>query len=339
MPAGVMQATAPYCRSCGWDFILINTGVDTVCDSCGDLLVESQGSVAGPTDLASALGTDKVTYTWTAGADEDDVRYRISGAAYVFDDDAATPYDVTATAVKSVRLEVRTTLNAIPGPWSAGVQGWSGQSPPTSLVVTGQSLKVDVAFTADPAADTTDMLHNVLAVASVGGLTIGEDVSDGDTLTIGSTVYRYKDTPAQAYDVDTGANEAAAKVNIVAAINASGTEGVEYYAGTLIHPDVTATAFSGDLAVLTAKVAGAAGNAIALAETFANGANIIVNNAVFLGDATTGVNATASTLVTGVVTGVDIVGLEDDVISVQVRTVQDSIAGLYSSADTGTVLS
>ncbi len=127
------------------------------------------------------------------------------------------------------------------------------------------------------------------AVAAVGALTIGEPVIDGDTLTVGVTVYRFKDTPAQAYDVEIGADpEVNAKLNIVAAINASGTEGVEYFAGTLIHPDVTATAFAGDDAVLTAKVAGLAGNSIALAETFTDAGNVIENDAVFLGDAVAG---------------------------------------------------
>jgi len=134
-------------------------------------------------------------------------------------------------------------------------------------------------------------VDNVDEVASVGGLVIGEDVIDGDDFTIGVTVYRFKDTPAQAFDVEIGADpEVNAKLNIVAAINLSGTPGVEYFAGTTIHPDVTATAFATDLAVLTAKVAGAAGNSIALAESFTDAGNIIENDAVFLGDAVTGLD-------------------------------------------------
>ena len=161
MPAGVIQATSPYCRSCGWDFILINTGDDSICDSCGDELFQSQGAVGAPVDLAAALGTDEVVFTWTAGTDTDDVQYSIDGATIIFDDDATSPYTVAAPAVASVSLQVRTVLDGIPTPWSAAVVESSGQAPPTSLVATGVSGFVDFTFTADPAADTTDLVYTV----------------------------------------------------------------------------------------------------------------------------------------------------------------------------------
>ena len=107
-----------------------------------------------------------------------------------------------------------------------------------------------------------------VSVNAQGNLTIAEPVTDGDQFTLDSQEYTLLDTTLAAFDIAIGGSEAATKVNIVAAINLSGTPGVEYFAGTTIHPDVTATAFATDLAVLTAKVAGAAGNAIALAESF-----------------------------------------------------------------------
>lgn len=121
-----------------------------------------------------------------------------------------------------------------------------------------------------------------------GLVTIGEPVSDGDTLTIGTTVYRFKTTMAQAFDVALGAGEAAQKVNIVAAINLSGTPGTEYYAGTTEHPDVSAAAFVGDDAVITAKVGGLAGDSIAFTETFTHVSNIV--DAATLGDNTAGID-------------------------------------------------
>lgn len=116
-------------------------------------------------------------------------------------------------------------------------------------------------------------VDNVDEVAAAGTLTIAEAVTDTDTMTIDTTVYTLKTTPAAAYDIAIGANEAASKVNIVAAINASGTPGTEYFAGTLIHPTVTATAFAGDNGVMTAKVAGTAGNAIVTTDTLAGATN------------------------------------------------------------------
>ncbi len=89
---------------------------------------------------------------------------------------------------------------------------------------------------------------------------------DGDTVTIGTTVYRFKDTMAQAYDVKRDASADVSLANLVAAINASGTPGTEYFAGTLIHPDVTAGAVTAQATTITAKVAGLAGNLIAKAE-------------------------------------------------------------------------
>ena len=119
MAAGVIAATTPYCRACGWDFILVNTGIDTVCDSCGDRLAESMaGVLAPPADLVAALGTDEVIFTWTALGTTDDIEYSIAGAAFVFDDAAVSQYTVAAGAVQVVLARVRTFDQAIPGFYS-----------------------------------------------------------------------------------------------------------------------------------------------------------------------------------------------------------------------------
>jgi len=125
-------------------------------------------------------------------------------------------------------------------------------------------------------------------VASQGTLTIAEPVTDGDPFTIDTQVYNLLTTPLAAYDVAIGANEAATKVNIVAAINASGTPGTEYFAGTLIHPTVSAATFSVDTCVLTAKTTGVAGDLIATTETFTHISNVF--NAATLGTTTAGVD-------------------------------------------------
>lgn len=82
----------------------------------------------------------------------------------------------------------------------------------------------------------------VTGTVGTGTLTsTGVAPADGDIVTIGSTVYRFKTTSAQAYDVAIGASAAAALDNLKAAINATGTPGTEYFAGTHAHPEVTAT--------------------------------------------------------------------------------------------------
>lgn len=114
---------------------------------------------------------------------------------------------------------------------------------------------------------------NGAAVAATKVLTIAAgNASVDDTVTIDGVVYRFKSTMLAAYDVKISAVDNDATVaNLVAAINASGTPGVEYFAGTLIHPTVAAGAETGDgTTAITAKVKGLRGNAIAVSESGAN---------------------------------------------------------------------
>lgn len=107
----------------------------------------------------------------------------------------------------------------------------------------------------------------VNAVAAESVVTVSTLI-DGDTVTIGETVYRFKTTPAQAYDVALGANDAAALDNLKLAINANGTgDGSDYYTGTLEHPDVEATTNTDTTQKIVAKVAGTAANSIATTST------------------------------------------------------------------------
>lgn len=96
------------------------------------------------------------------------------------------------------------------------------------------------------------------------------DLSDGETLTIGTTVYRFKSTMLAAYDVQIGVNVATTLDNLKAAINATGTPGTEYFAGTLAHPTVTATTNGATTQVIEALSVGTAGNSIATTSTAAN---------------------------------------------------------------------
>ena len=98
----------------------------------------------------------------------------------------------------------------------------------------------------------------VNAVAASGTLTIATQPSLTDTITIGEKTYTFvAEVQADADgEIGIGADLAAAKVNIVAAIN--GTDGFN-----TAHPVVTAAAFSGDDCVITAATKGALANATA----------------------------------------------------------------------------
>lgn len=97
----------------------------------------------------------------------------------------------------------------------------------------------------------------------------GTEISDGDTVTIGTganaRVYRFKDTPVQAYDVKRDGTTADTTLgNLVKAVNASGIgDGTDYYAGTLAHPNVIAGEVAAHAITFTAKIPGVPGNTIA----------------------------------------------------------------------------
>ena len=93
--------------------------------------------------------------------------------------------------------------------------------------------------------------------AATGDIRADLNPVDGATLTVGLTgytkTYRFKDTLASAFDVKIGATKEDTAANLNAAINASGTPGVEYYTGTTAHPIYSSTV-SVDVITLTDKV-------------------------------------------------------------------------------------
>lgn len=102
-----------------------------------------------------------------------------------------------------------------------------------------------------------------------GVLSFNGNAANTETVTIGVTVYRVVTVLAQAYDVLVGATASITILNLIAAITAGAGEGTTYGTDTVEHPDVTAFHTPGVMNV-TAKVAGAAGNAIATTSTAVN---------------------------------------------------------------------
>ena len=104
---------------------------------------------------------------------------------------------------------------------------------------------------------------------ATGTITDGNasNVSDGDTITVNGRVYRFKNTIAQINDVHIGASADASLTNFVSAINGAGTVGTDYYTGTTANADVTAGTVTSHATVLTAKSLGTAGNNITLSKS------------------------------------------------------------------------
>ena len=124
----------------------------------------------------------------------------------------------------------------------------------------------------------------VNAVASQGVLTIGAQVTADNTMTIGDVVYTFKaGATAAAGEIGIGADVAACRLAIVAAINGTDTKNDA-------NPYVSASAFSTADCTLTARVKGVSVDAIATTETFTSASNKFDGDT--LGTETAGVNGT-----------------------------------------------
>lgn len=132
----------------------------------------------------------------------------------------------------------------------------------------GGALAVAVSGT-----DINVTLAGTAAVAASGTITIAAgNVSGDDGIAIGDTTYVFKAAltdPAAANEVLIGLTNATATANLVAAINGAAGVGTTYSTGTLANTSVTAAAAAGVITV-TAKTAGAAGNAIVLTKNADN---------------------------------------------------------------------
>ena len=106
---------------------------------------------------------------------------------------------------------------------------------------------------------------------ATGTLTSAGVAVDTQTITIGNKVYTTQTTLTNVNgNVLIGANAAATCQNLYDAINLTGTPGTQYAAAMTLHDNVKATAVTATTVVVTAKVSGTIGNAIATTETQTN---------------------------------------------------------------------
>ena len=111
------------------------------------------------------------------------------------------------------------------------------------------------------------------AIAATGVLTAASQPSAADTVTIGARTYTFRASlssgglPGEV--LISAVNASGTLDNLIAAINGSAGEGTTYGTGTTANPEVSAAAGAGDTIDLTARTAGALGNAIVTTETAA----------------------------------------------------------------------
>lgn len=130
-------------------------------------------------------------------------------------------------------------------------------------------------------------------------LTISGAISDGETVVIGAITYRFKDTMTQAYDVKIGASDAITLDNLKAAINGTGTAGVEYFAGTVAHTLVIAHTNTDTTQQVVSRTIGTGNNALGTTETMTNGSWADTTLGGGTGDSEPGVATSAATITIG----------------------------------------
>ena len=93
------------------------------------------------------------------------------------------------------------------------------------------------------------------------------EVADGEVLVIGAVTYRFKDTLAQINDVKIGASVTATLLSLKKAINGNGVAGTDYFAGTVAHPLVLASASDATTVTVYSRTYGTANNTLATTTT------------------------------------------------------------------------
>lgn len=120
------------------------------------------------------------------------------------------------------------------------------------------------------------------ATSASGTVTNSAVPADASTLKIGAVTYRFKGTTAAAQDIKLEATLDATMAHLVKAINGTGTEGVDYHAGTTTQEATLLAVYNSPVLSITAITAGTSGNSIALEET---GSTMIVSAATLTGGA------------------------------------------------------
>lgn len=112
-------------------------------------------------------------------------------------------------------------------------------------------------------------------IAATGNIYFSANPADGDTVTVGETVYTFKTNPTASSDVAIGESTEASSLNLLQAINGAKEGGVK-------NPLAAATSY-GEVLTVAAEIGGEAGNSVALAAT---GTALSVSGATLAGGGT-----------------------------------------------------
>ena len=232
----------------------------------------------GPTGLAAT------TTLGLATAPTPNDTITIGTITYKFVASPAAPYDID---IGTAAVTGASLVAAINGTGTASATTYFAGTMPHPTVTAGDWTADEIVLTAKSPGSAGNAIVTTTALtdgsdgftATTMGLAEGflgmatKPTTTDDTVTIGTTVYRFMDTPSAAYDVFIGATVATSQANLVHAINGTGLAGTNWYAGTVAHPDVTAGAWTSDVLIVQAKVTvpGPEADLIATTETFTDG--------------------------------------------------------------------
>lgn len=161
------------------------------------------------------------------------------------------------------------------------------------------------------------------AVAATGEVTLGAAPTADDTVSIAGKTYKFVASPASANDVKIGSGTEYI-ANLVAAINGASGAGTTYGTGTVANAYVSAAAGSGKV-TLTAKTAGAIGNAIGLSASFTSASNEVV---AFSGGVDGGSNVIIGRAFTSTEEGKAITGGEGVFVGILVSPKEHALTGV-----------
>lgn len=180
----------------------------------------------------------------------------------------------------------------------------------SGAVIDGETVTIGAdtyEFAADVALSVTagriPVDINAVSTKAQGKLTIALQPAAGEKLVIGTKTYTFValGTAVLDGDIDIGADVAASRLAIVAAIN--GTDGI-----STAHPLVSAAAFAVNDCIITAFVGGTVGNAIPTTEDMAGAGNQFDNGT--MGATTAGVDCTKGDARTALVAAINASGAE-----------------------------
>lgn len=203
--------------------------------------VREHGAVGGQID--STAGNATLTITVPSGK-----YWRLIGFGYSLTTDgnaanrqvSVKPSDATPTAFSTVTFPIRT---------ASGTQNGFCLFESRYLDIVG-----------DITGSTGGTTVQGVGTHATARVTIGEQVTDGDTVTIGGITYTYIAAFVDAVNnVDVGVDEATSKANLLAAVTASGgTPGTTHYTNQVANPYciVVGNAWDGDNLNLQARYPG-----------------------------------------------------------------------------------